>query len=132
MTLNFEQEYCDCCGSQLEGGQIGMCDDCQKMRPTTIRSILKAPKVGLEMRVTDPQSPESRNRPESDMITKILIWMRGWRLDLDGWYVRARREVDPDLSAISRSDLGFIEEACIDVRSPVIAKQIDAGKLPAL
>jgi len=59
------------------------------------------------------------------MITRVLCWCAGWRVDLDGGIVRARKADDPDFS--SRSDLGFSEDACIAVRSWEIARRVDRG-----
>lgn len=56
-------------------------------------------------------------------MSPVLAWLRGWRRDLDGWFVRAWRAADPDLS--DRPDLGFTEEACIAVRGARIAVAID-------
>ena len=60
-------------------------------------------------------------------MANLLNWWNGWRLDLDGWLVRARRARDPDLSAMNRSDIGFVDEACIAVRTPRHARMIDRG-----
>lgn len=59
-------------------------------------------------------------------------WLAGWRYDLDGWLVRARRKTDPDWTTVltHRSDIGFVEESCIAVRTPTIAFEIDRGRLP--
>jgi len=62
------------------------------------------------------------------MLTRILTWVGGWRVDLDGWIVRARRATDPDLPG--RPDIGFVEESAIAVRSHTIARVIDRGGLP--
>lgn len=66
---------------------------------------------------------------------KILIrfsnWLNGWRYDLDGWLVRARRASDTSGGiAIRREGLGFVEEACIAVRTHEIAYAIDHGLIP--
>lgn len=58
-------------------------------------------------------------------LTKLLNWLNGWRFDYDGWLVRARRSTDP--SRLS-SELGFVEESAIAVRSHEIARTIDAGR----
>jgi hypothetical protein len=58
---------------------------------------------------------------------KIACWLNGWRYDLDGWLVRARRQSDPDLKLLP--EYGFTEECAIAVRTPYLARQIDAGKL---
>jgi hypothetical protein len=63
------------------------------------------------------------------LIDIISAWWNGWRYDLDGWLVRARRASDPDLNALDRSDFGFVEEACIAVRTPRQARLLDAGRL---
>lgn len=55
----------------------------------------------------------------------MSAWLNGWRYDLDGWLVRSRRGADPDLTALNRSDLGFVEESAIAVRGPDIAWVID-------
>ena len=56
---------------------------------------------------------------------RILVWLAGWRYDLDGFLVRARREGDPSLRG--REDIGFTEEACIAVREPWMARAVDRG-----
>lgn len=56
------------------------------------------------------------------MILALLNWFNGWRRDLDGWLVRARRATDPTSLPCN---LGFVEEACIAVRSDRIARSID-------
>lgn len=56
-------------------------------------------------------------------MSALLAWLAGWRRDPDGWFVRAKRPADPDLSG--RPDLGFTEEACIAVRGARIAVAID-------
>ncbi|SCM79899.1 hypothetical protein KL86PLE_90697 [uncultured Pleomorphomonas sp.] len=65
-------------------------------------------------------------------IIRLSNWFAGWRYDIDGWLVRARRNADPDWETVlsHRSDLGFVEEACIAVRTPEIAYEIDRGRLP--
>lgn len=63
-------------------------------------------------------------------VINLSNWLAGWRYDLDGWLVRARRHSDPDLNKSDRSDLGFVEEACVAVRTPEIAFAIDRGRLP--
>ena len=62
------------------------------------------------------------------MLTRILTWVGGWRVDLDGWIDGAPRSNDPDLS--DRPDIGFVEESAIAVRSHTIARAIDRGGLP--
>lgn len=66
------------------------------------------------------------------LIINVCNWLAGWRYDLDGWLVRARRKDDPDWTMVfsRRSDLGFVEESCIAVRTPTIAFEIDRGRLP--
>lgn len=57
------------------------------------------------------------------MIIKLILWLRGWRQDFEGWYVRARKEhdVDPWTTDIT----GFIDEACIAASSPSAAWRLD-------
>ncbi len=57
-------------------------------------------------------------------MTILLCWLRGWRRDLDGWIVRARRAGDPNQLP---SDFGFVEEACVVVRSWKQARALDAA-----
>lgn len=57
-------------------------------------------------------------------MNRILAWLNGWRLDLDGWYVRARRDGDPSELA---PEHGFVEEAGIAVRTAAIARDVDSG-----
>lgn len=54
----------------------------------------------------------------------ILNWINGWRVDMDGWLVRARRASDP---AWLPSSMGFLEESAIAVRSHSDARLIDRG-----
>ncbi len=54
----------------------------------------------------------------------LLNWFNGWPWDLDGWLVRARRISDP---ASLPSEIGFLEEACIAVRTHADARLIDTG-----
>lgn len=61
----------------------------------------------------------------TDLWTAFRVWLAGWRVDLDGWYVRARRADDPDLEF--HPDLGFTEESCIAVRDIHAARYIDTG-----
>lgn len=65
------------------------------------------------------------------LLTHLSNWLNGWRYDLDGWLVRARRDTDPSYCIMaSRSDLGFVVEACIAVRTPESAYEIDRRRLP--
>ena len=57
-------------------------------------------------------------------MVRLLIWFYGWRQDLDGWWVRARRETDPWKLP---SHVGFVEEACVAVRTPRDAYNLDKG-----
>lgn len=57
---------------------------------------------------------------------RFLNWWNGWRLDLDDWWVRARRESDP---IGLPSEIGFLEEACIAVRTPRQAREVDTGEI---
>jgi len=61
------------------------------------------------------------------MLTRIHNWLNGWRLDFDGWWVRARRENDPDISnsQYGLDDMGFLNETSIAVRTPELARKID-------
>lgn len=60
-------------------------------------------------------------------MNRIINWVNGWRWDLDGWLVRARKATDPDLS--NSPDIGFTEEACIAVRSHDLAFRLDRGDI---
>lgn len=55
----------------------------------------------------------------------ILNWFNGWRRDLDGWLVRARRRHDmpwlPDA-------VGFVEESAIAVRTHKQARALDIAQ----
>lgn len=62
-----------------------------------------------------------------NLLLELRAWLNGWRYDLDGWLVRARRAADPDLN--NRPDLGFVEDACVAVRDAKIARDIDKGLL---
>lgn len=53
-------------------------------------------------------------------------WWNGWRLDHEGWWVRALRRGDPlGLPA----EIGFVEESCIVVRTPELAREVDTGAI---
>lgn len=54
---------------------------------------------------------------------KLLNWFNGWRWDMDGWLVRARRASDPDSLP---AEIGFVEESAIAVRSHEHARSLDA------
>ena len=56
------------------------------------------------------------------MIIRILNWSNGWRFDLDGFLVRARRSSDPHFMP---AEFGFVEESAIAVRSHDVARKID-------
>lgn len=58
------------------------------------------------------------------MITRFLNWWNGWRLDLDGWWVRARRDGD---DPVGRGMCGFTEEASVAVSTPAEARALDKG-----
>lgn len=68
------------------------------------------------------------------LVIHLSNWLAGWRYDLDGWLVRARRKADPDWDTVlsRRSDLGFVEESCIAVRTPEIAYEIDRRRLSSV
>lgn len=54
----------------------------------------------------------------------LMNWLNGWRRDLDGFLVRARRTSDPnDLP----SEVGLVEETAIAVRNHTQARRIDRG-----
>lgn len=55
-------------------------------------------------------------------MVEVLNWLNGWRYDLDGWIVRARYANDPHSLP---ADIGFVEEACIAVRTPEDARCLD-------
>lgn len=59
------------------------------------------------------------------LMKTLLVWLRGWRYDLDGWLVRARRETDP--STLDASE-GVVEESAIAVRTVDVALDVDAGR----
>lgn len=54
----------------------------------------------------------------------LMNWLNGWRRDLDGFLVRARRASDP---AALPSEVGLVEETAIAVRSHTQARRIDKG-----
>lgn len=56
---------------------------------------------------------------------KLLNWLNGWRRDMDGWLVRARRAGDP---AALPAGIGFVEESAIAVRTHEHACSLDAGR----
>jgi hypothetical protein len=58
-------------------------------------------------------------------MNRLLNWLNGWRWDLDGWLVRARRESDPGELP---SEIGFVEESAIAVRSHAQARTIDRSR----
>lgn len=58
----------------------------------------------------------------SELIERVRCWLNGWRLDMDGFLVRARRASDPDRLP---SEDGFVEECAIAARSVSIARRID-------
>ncbi len=60
------------------------------------------------------------------MITVLLNWFNGWRIDFDGWLVRARRHSDP---VTLPPEIGFVEECAIAVRTPRHARLIDRAAL---
>ena len=62
------------------------------------------------------------------MIARVQNWLNGWRQDMDGWWVRARRATDPDLNSLNLAEIGFVEEASIAVRTPSDARTIDTWK----
>ncbi|SCW95351.1 hypothetical protein [Ancylobacter rudongensis] len=64
--------------------------------------------------------------PLRERLIRFLNWWNGWRLDLDDWWVRARRESDPSNLP---SSIGFLEEACIVVRTPEQAREVDTGAI---
>lgn len=59
-------------------------------------------------------------------LIKVANWLNGWRPDLDGWLVRARRPEDP---ASLPSDVGFTEESSISVRTHDQAFLVDQGRI---
>jgi hypothetical protein len=59
------------------------------------------------------------------MLTRALCWWRGWRIDHDGWIVRARRKGDP---MNLPSSIGFIEESAIAVRTFAQARALDRAE----
>ena len=61
------------------------------------------------------------------MFHRFLNWLNGWRLDLDGFWVRAKRIDDPQLSL--HPALGFTDEGCIGARTPEIAYAVDNGMI---
>ena len=57
-------------------------------------------------------------------MSRLFNWLNGWRVDLDGWLVRARRANDPhDLPP----DIGFVEESSLAVRTHEAARFLDKG-----
>lgn len=57
----------------------------------------------------------------------LMNWINGWRVDLDGWIVRAKRQTDP---AFLEPSVGFVEESCIAVRTAQQARDIDLRRAP--
>ena len=57
----------------------------------------------------------------------ILNWLNGWRRDMDGWIVRARRETDDE--ATIQHHYGFVEESAVAVKWHRTARDLDTGKL---
>lgn len=60
-------------------------------------------------------------------MTRLMNWLYGWRRDLDGFLVRARRASDP---VFLPSHVGFLEEACIAVRTHEQARAVDQALSP--
>lgn len=61
----------------------------------------------------------------ADLFVRAVLWVRGWRYDLDGFLVRARQHGDVhDLSV----ELGFVEESAIAVRTVDDAWLVDAWR----
>jgi hypothetical protein len=59
------------------------------------------------------------------MITELYNWCNGWRWDLDGFLVRARKQEDPEHIP---SEMGFVSECCIAVRDHGKAKAMDVRR----
>lgn len=60
------------------------------------------------------------------MISDLLNWLNGWRYDLDGWLVRAKRNTDPEELCPS---VGFVSDCAVAVRTPVLARRLDRAAL---
>lgn len=60
------------------------------------------------------------------MITDLLNWLNGWRYDLDGWLVRAKRDTDPEELSPS---VGFVVDCAVAVRTPEQARNLDRASL---
>lgn len=59
-------------------------------------------------------------------MTVFLNWLSGWRRDLDGWLVRARRQGDPSRLDVETGDVG---EWHIAARTHGHARAIDKAAL---
>ena len=69
------------------------------------------------------------------MLTRLLLWFRGWRRDLDHWLVRAKREGDEQVVAYlertqsdSNDNRAFCEEACTAAGTEATAAFIDRNR----
>ena len=64
-TLNDMVEHCDCCGEELELGQIGECDECQSERDDAqvdFASVEPQPFGGTEnARINSRHEPQHRH-----------------------------------------------------------------------
>ena len=63
-------------------------------------------------------------------MTRLILWLNGWRRDLDGFLVRAKRSRD-NLVFVKAVD-GIVEECAIGVRDPLHAWLLDKCPLPKL
>lgn len=57
------------------------------------------------------------------MVEAIILWLRGWRWDMDGWLVRARKADDPVRTI--RAIHGIVEECAVAVRTREDARLVD-------
>ena len=57
------------------------------------------------------------------MLSKAINWLNGWRPDMDGFLVRARRATDPTSLPCH---VGFVEESSVAVRNHQLARAIDS------
>lgn len=63
-----------------------------------------------------------------DKYVRLSNWCHGWRLDLDDWWVRAKRPGDELI--FGNSTRGFLGEASIAVMHPEDCYRIDRGMRP--
>lgn len=63
-----------------------------------------------------------------DRYVRASNWCYGWRRDLDGWWVRAKKPHDELI--FGNSHRGFLSEACIAVMTPEDCYRMDRSMRP--